>query len=130
MAEKIIDSLIFKKSQRYFFFSFFGFTYMFFDRESISHGPTSLKIVVLLLLLGTLLKVSFNVTVQFLFPQKSQNVPKSLKKVLKVSKSPKSLKTSPKVSTSPKRLKQSRKSQKSFKCLKKYQNVSNLTVKH
>ena len=28
-----------------------------FDRESISHGPTSLKIVVVLLLLGTLLGV-------------------------------------------------------------------------
>ena len=67
-----------------------------FDRESISHGPTSLKIVVVVV--GTLLKVTFNVTVTFnitvafnitvtfnvtvqlLVPQKSQNVPKCLKK--------------------------------------------------
>ena len=68
-----------------------------FDRESISHGPTSLKIV------ATFLRVTFNVTVQFLFPQKSQNVLKSL--------------TVPKVS-------------KSLKRLKKSQNVPNFTVKH
>ena len=71
-----------------------------FDRESISHGPTSLKIVVVVVLLGTLLKVTFNVTAQFSFAQKSQNVPKSLKKFQKSQKSPKSLKTSPKVSNS------------------------------
>ena len=35
-----------------------------FDRESISHGPTSLKIVVVVVV-GTLLKVTFNVTVTF-----------------------------------------------------------------
>ena len=41
---------------------------MFFDRESISHGPASLKIVVLLLV-GTLLNVTLNITVTFKMSQ-------------------------------------------------------------
>ena len=94
--------------------SFYVCYFEVFDREKISHGPTSLKIVVVVVV-GTLLKVTFNVTVtfnitvtfnvtatfnvtvQFLFPQKSQNVPKSLKTSAKVSNSPKRFQTSQKV---------------------------------
>ena len=55
---------------------------------------------------------------------------KSLKTSQKVSKSPKRLKTSPKISKSPKSLKRSPKDSKGPKSFKKFQNVSNLTVKH
>ena len=79
-----------------------------FDRESISHGPTSLKIVVVLL--GTLLKVTFfNVTLQFFIsskvskrPQKSQKVPKVSKKSQKSQNVPKSIKKSQTSQTVPK----------------------------
>ena len=72
-----------------------------FDRESISHGPTSLKIVVVVVVVGdlkTLLKVTFNVTVKsnvtvtfnvtVLMLKSPQKTSKS-QKVIKVSKSPK-----------------------------------------
>ena len=105
-----------------------GWNSNIFDRESISHGPTSLKIVVLL---GTLLKMTFKVTVTFnitwlLTSQRllmSQYVPKSLNLSQKSQNVPKSLKKSHTSKTVPK-------VSKSFKRLKKSQNECNLTVKH
>ena len=64
----------------------YRFRQTFFDRESISHGPTSWKIVVVVGDLRTLLKVTFNVTVLILILNKSpkdlksQKVPESLEK--------------------------------------------------
>ena len=82
----------------------------YFDRESISHGPTSLKIVVVVVGdLKTLLKVTFDVTV-------TSNVTVTFNVtvlILLSKKSPKDFEVS-----------------KSHQSLKKSQNVSNLTVLH
>ena len=64
---------------------------MFFDRESISHGPASLKIVVVLLV-GTLLNVTLNITVTFKMSQSlltSQHNFYFLKSLKRPQKSPK-----------------------------------------